>query len=121
MEPKRLEYELTVCKIDSADGLDLSREFNFIARTEEEISLVCPTDDVPAHTIEREDGWKSFLIEGVLDFSLIGILSKLTAVLAQNNIGVFAVSTYNTDYILVKFEDFKKAEKALINTGYTVR
>ena len=111
MEPKRLEYELTVCKIDSADGLDLSREFNFIARTEEEISLVCPTDDVPAHTIEREDGWKSFLIEGVLDFSLIGILSKLTAVLAQNNIGVFAVSTYNTDYI----------QKALINTGYTVR
>lgn len=67
MEPKRLEYELTVCKIDSADGLDLSREFNFIARTEEEISLVCPTDDVPAHTIEREDGWKSFLIEGVLN------------------------------------------------------
>lgn len=121
MELKKLEYELTVCKVASADELDLSREFFFIAKTDEEISLVCLTDDVPDHTTQREDGWKGFRIEGVLDFSLIGILSKLTTVLAQNNIGVFAVSTYNTDYILVKSENCEKAENALVNAGYSVR
>ena len=62
--------------------------------------LVCMTEHVPDNVTERDDGWKAFRIEGVLDFSLIGILSKISALLAENEIGIFAISTYNTDYIL---------------------
>ncbi|MBR1731911.1 MAG: ACT domain-containing protein [Ruminococcus sp.] len=119
MDLKRLDFDLTVCKVTSADDLDLSREFFFIGKTDEEISLVCPTEDTPADTTERDDGWKGFRIEGVLDFSLIGILSKLSAILAENKIGIFAVSTYNTDYIFVKSENFEKAQSVLLQAGYS--
>ena len=72
------------------------------------------------NTIERDDGWKAFRIQGVLDFSLIGILSRISAILAENKIGIFAVSTYNTDYILVKKENYQRALKALETEGYMV-
>ena len=73
---------------------------------------------MPEKTVERDDGWKGFRIQGVLDFSLIGILSKLSGILANNKIGIFAVSTYNTDYILVKSENFDKAMDVLAAEGY---
>jgi len=120
MELKKLPYDLTVCKVADIADIDISTEFYFIGRTDEEISLVCKTENAPAHTVERDDGWRGFRIEGVLDFSLIGILSKLSAVLADNGIGIFAVSTYNTDYILVKKENFDRALNVLSNAGYTV-
>ena len=102
MELKKLEYDLTVCKVSDIEDIDPGREFFFIGRTDEEISFVCKTEDTPGNTVERDDGWRGFRIQGVLDFSLIGILSKLSGILAENKIGIFAVSTYNTDYILVK-------------------
>lgn len=120
MELKKLEHLLTVCKVKAVDDLDLSKEFYFIGKTDEEISLVCKTDDTPESTLERDDGWRGFRIQGVLDFSLIGILSKLSGILADNSIGIFAVSTYNTDYILVKEENFEKALSVLSDAGYTV-
>ena len=120
MELKKLEYDLTVCKVSNISKIDLTAEFYFVGKTDEEISLVCKTEDTPAETIERDDGWKAFRIQGVLDFSLIGILSKLSGILADNNIGIFAVSTYNTDYILVKKENFDKALKVLTSEGYKV-
>lgn len=120
MNLKRLEYDLTVCKVSDITDIDLGKEFFFIGKTDEEISLVCKTDDTPAATTERDDGWKGFRIEGVLDFSLIGILSKISGILADNKIGIFAVSTYNTDYILVKKENFDKALAVLSDAGYEV-
>ena len=69
----KLERLLTVCKVKNIDDIDLSKEFYFIGKTDEEISLVCETNDVPENTIEREDGWRGFRIQGILDFSLIGI------------------------------------------------
>ena len=116
----KLERLLTVCKVKYIDDIDLSKEFYFIGKTDEEISLVCETNDVPENTIEREDGWRGFRIQGILDFSLIGILSKLSGILADNKIGIFAVSTFNTDYILVKDADFEKSLVVLLNAGYTV-
>ena len=116
----KLERLLTVCKVKNIDDIDLSKEFYFIDKTDEEISLVCETNDVPENTIEREDGWRGFRIQGILDFSLIGILSKLSGILADNKIGIFAVSTFNTDYILVKDADFEKSLAVLLNAGYTV-
>ena len=59
-------------------------------------------------------------IQGVFDFSLIGILSKISAVLADNKIGIFAVSTFNTDYILVKEENYDKSLKVLGDAGDTI-
>ena len=116
----KLEYDLTVCKVRDVSDIDMSSEFYFVGKTDEEISLVCKTEDTPAGTIERDDGWKGFRIQGTLDFSLIGILSKLSGILAEHKIGIFAVSTYNTDYILVKEENFEKAMKILASEGYTV-
>ena len=120
MQLKKLPHDLTVCKIPSTDHIDLSRDFYFIGKTDEELSLVCKTEDTPDNTTQRDDGWKGFRIEGVLDFSLIGILSKLSAILAENNIGIFAVSTYNTDYIMVKRENFDRAMEVLAEKGYTI-
>ena len=120
MELKKLPYRLSVCKISEIAAIDLQKEFYFIGRTDEELSLVCRTEDVPVHTIECDDGWRGFRIQGVLDFSLIGILSKLSAILAEHKIGIFAVSTYNTDYILVKEENYDRALSALAAQGYTV-
>ena len=118
---KKLPYKLTVCKVADIKEIDLNTEFYFIGRTDEEISLVCKTEDTPAATTERDDGWRGFRIEGVLDFSLIGILSKLSGILAENSIGIFAVSTFNTDYILVKGENFERAMTVLADAGYTVK
>lgn len=120
MKLKKLSYELTVCKVKSTADLDLEREFYFIGKTDEEISLVCKSEDTPEETIERDNGWKGFYIQGVLDFSLIGILSKISGILAQNKIGIFAVSTFNTDYILVKSENFERALKILAEERYEI-
>lgn len=120
MRLKTIPYDLTVCKLNGTDAVDLNREFYFLGKTDEEISLVCRTEDTPDNTTHRDDGWKGFMIEGVLDFSLIGILSKISSVLADNSIGIFAVSTYNTDYILVKNENFDKALSVLGQAGYEI-
>lgn len=120
MNLKRLPYDFTVCKLSDVSKIDLRADFYFIGRTDEEVSLVCKTEDTPSNTTDREDGWKCFRIEGILDFSLVGILSGISAVLAENKIGIFAVSTYNTDYVLVKKENYDKAMSVLSGAGYMV-
>ena len=115
-----LPYDLTVCKISSTADIPLGTDFFFFGKTDEELSLVCETSAVPARTDARDDGWRGFRIAGPLDFSLIGILSKLTGILAENGIGIFAVSTYNTDYILVKAGDLDKALSVLTQAGYGI-
>lgn len=120
MELKKIEKEFSVCKVNDISVIDFTDEFCFIGKTDEELSLVCSTERVPVNTIERDDGWKAFRIQGVLDFSLIGILSRISAILAENKIVIFAVSTYNTDYILVKKEKYQRALEALETAGYRV-
>ena len=120
MELKIIPYRLTVCKAADISAVDINADFYFIGKTDEELSLVCKTEDTPSLTIERDDGWRGFRIQGILDFSLIGILSKLSGILAEQKIGIFAVSTYNTDYILVKEENFERALYALNSEGYSV-
>ena len=120
MEIRALGYELTVCKIDRLDSDIIKNGFYFLSQTDEELSLVCETVNAPANTTAREDGWKAFRIEGVLDFSLVGILAPIAVLLAKAEIGIFAVSTYNTDYILVKKDNFDKALDLLENNGYTI-
>ena len=114
---KRIEDKLTVCKVAEISDVDLEADLFFIGKTDEELSLVCRTEDAPENTVERDDGWRGFRIQGTLDFSLIGILSKLSGILAEQKIGIFAVSTYNTDYILVKEENYERALTVLAAEG----
>lgn len=110
----------SICQVESYCGIDLDRPFVFTGSTDEEKSLVCPVSMVPDSTLDRSDGWKMFRICGQLDFSLIGILAELSDVLARAEIGIFAISTYNTDYLLVKDKDYRKALKALDRAGYRI-
>jgi len=117
---KKLPYRLTICKVGTLSEIDLSDDFFFVEKTDEEISLVCRSEATPVGVTERSDGWRGFRIEGTLDFSLVGILSGISTILADNRIGIFAVSTFNTDYILVKEESFDKAMDVLEKNGYTI-
>ena len=120
MELKRIDRDFSVCKVTDYSLVNLESEYCFIGKTDEERSLVCLTQDVPANATERDDGWKAFRIEGMLDFSLIGILSKIAGILAGSGIGIFAVSTYNTDYVLTKADHYEKALSALNAAGYSI-
>ncbi len=120
MELKRINHDFTVCKVASEQDLVMGKDFYFVGKTDEEISLVCITEDTPENTTERDDGWKAFRIQGVLDFSLIGIISKISGILAGHKLGIFVVSTFNTDYILVKKENYEKALSALSSAGYDI-
>ena len=120
MEIKKLDDTFSICKVSDYSQVDINSEFCFIGKTDEENSLVCTVDVVPDNVIERDDGWRAFRIQGILDFSLIGIMSKIATLMAENGIGIFAVSTYNTDYILTKKENFSKALDVLSNAGYTI-
>lgn len=120
MEIKRIHQEFSVCQVEDYSLVNLDSEYSFIGKTDEEKSLVCITSEVPQNVIQRDDGWKAFRIQGVLDFSLIGILAKIAAVLADNGISIFAVSTYNTDYVLIKKENYEKGLEILRASGYEV-
>ncbi len=117
MEIKKIDHNFSVCQVEDYSLVNLNSEYSFIGKTDEEKSLVCITDEVPANVIQRDDGWKAFRIQGVLDFSLIGILAKIAAALADNGISIFAVSTYNTDYVLMKKENYQKALDVLKALG----
>lgn len=121
MEIKKIAEDFTVCKVIDFSEVHIDAEYCFIGKTDEEKSVVCRTSDVPENTIEREDGWRAFRIEGILDFSMIGILAKITSLLAEERIGIFAVSTFNTDYIFVKKEHEMKALSKLSQAGYKIR
>ncbi|MBQ3461563.1 MAG: ACT domain-containing protein [Clostridia bacterium] len=120
MKIKVLHQDFSVCKVADYTQTDMNKEFVFTGNTDEENSLVCPTEAVPQNTTDRDDGWRGMRIEGTLDFSLIGILAKISAILADNKIGIFVVSTYNTDYVLTKAENFEKAVTLLKENGYKI-
>ena len=88
MQLKVIDNEFSVCKVKDYSEIYLNQEYVFTGSTDEEKSLVCPISLVPNDTIEREDGWRAFRIEGVLDFSLIGILSKISSLLAANKMAL---------------------------------
>lgn len=120
MEIKPLPYDFSVCKVTDYSLVNWSAPFVFPGKTEEECSLVCLTRDVPANVTDREDGWLAFRIQGMLDFSLVGILAKIAGILARNSISIFALSTYNTDYVLMKQDRFDLAMSLLKDEGYQI-
>ena len=113
MEIKIIDRKFSICKVENYNTININDEY-------EENSLVCETNKVPNNATHIDKGWKAFRIQGVLDFSLIGILSKISTLLAENKIGIFAISTYNTDYILTKEENFQKAIDILEKNNYKI-
>lgn len=115
-----LPQKFSVCQIENPDQADLTAPFTFLSRTDEEISLVCESEKAPKDALKREDSWRGLRIAGPLDFSLIGILAKIAGLLAAQKISIFALSTYNTDYVLVKEEKLSAALNTLKKSGYTL-
>ena len=113
-----LKPELSVCKYKKPVCPDGG--LFFTGNTDKEFSLVCETDLVPDGYTDREDGWKAFRIDGQLDFSLVGILAPIAGILAEERIGIFALSTFDTDYILIKKENEKRAASVLEKNGYII-
>ncbi len=114
-----LNEELAVCRLAADAPIPVwaaGRFFN-ITRTHEELSIVCVQDQAPKD-VQAERGWRAFKVAGPLDFSWTGILAGLAQTLAQAEISLFAISTYDTDYILVRAHDLDDAVKALRGAGY---
>ena len=121
MDLTAIKDSITVCKVSDISEIDMTKDFFFLAKTNDEISLVCKTEQAPANCISREDGWKGFYIDGMLDLSMVGVLAKISTILAENGISIFSMSTYNTDYILVKEHKWGKAMSVLMKAGYKLK
>ena len=115
-----LKPVFTVCHVEDYSQIDIDHPYVFIGRTDLERSLVCPEELVPSNAFEKEEGWCCFRIKGQLDFSLVGILAGISQLLADHGISIFAVSTFDTDYIFVHREDFDEALKLLGSQGLTI-
>lgn len=120
MELKKLDNKLKVVKLKSDETVPeivYKQEFYSITKTDEELSIVVDEHvNILSNVVEYN--WKAIKIVGTLDFALIGILSKISTILAQAEISIYAISTYNTDYILVKNDKLEKAIKVLKQNGY---
>ena len=117
-----MPLELAVCRMGPDAVLPLSilaAEFVSLTRTRDELSLVLPAELAPGGA-ETEPGWAALYVKGPLEFSLTGILASLAAPLAEAGVGIFALSTYDTDYLLVKKESLEDAVAALEGAGHRV-
>lgn len=118
-----LSETLAICRLEKdapIPGWALAASFVSITRTADEISIVAPEGDIPAGT-KCVRGWSCLKLEGTFDLSSIGVLASLTAPLAHEGISVLALSTFETDYLLVKAEDLEQAIRVLLEAGYQIR
>ncbi len=115
-----INIDFTVCKVNDLSKVNFDSDFIFVSKTDDELSVVCPITDIPTNTIYREDGWRALRIVGTLDFSLVGIIAKISTLLSENQIPVFVISTYNTDYILIKKEKEARTIEILSKSGYKI-
>ena len=110
----------SICRLDPQADIPswvLEGDFLSITRTKNELSLVCSQERVP-HVVECDKGWRCIMVRGPLDLSLVGILASLTSSLAEVDISIFAISTYETDYLLVKVENLRRALLKLEEAGH---
>lgn len=117
-----LEEKYGVCRLNNNESIPewiKNSDFFSITKTCDELSIVCLEKDIPDE-VKCEKEWRILKVEGQLDFSLVGILSSISTILAKSGISIFAISTYDTDYILVKEKDVDNAMKALIKNKYEV-
>lgn len=123
MELRMVDSTFSVLKFPPTETIPLwaiHSDIFSITRTDEELSIVCLSECLPLNEVfvDAEHDWKCMKVNGVLDFSLTGILSSLAKPLADNNISIFAISTFNTDYLLIKSHSIEKAKVVLENEGH---
>jgi hypothetical protein len=119
---KLLNDKYGVCRLEKEEPIPAwayEGEFFSITKTEDELSILCLQEQIP-DGIKFEGDWRILKVLGPLDFSLIGILSKISSILASHSISIFAVSTYDTDYILLKEGSLDEAVEALRREGYEI-
>ena len=117
-----LQAPLAIVRLEATAAVPTwawSGELCSVTRTIDELSIVCSDASVPPEALS-ERGWRALKVQGPLDFSLTGVLAALTAPLAAAAIPIFALSTYQTDYVLVHGRDLTRASEALTNGGHTV-
>jgi len=117
-----LEERLSVCRLDA--GADVPARatrasFFSVTRTRDELSVACPEDVVP-EGISRERGWRAFRLEGTFDLSMVGVLASVASPLAEAGASIFVVSTFDTDYVLVREEQLDLAVDTLQASGHRV-
>jgi hypothetical protein len=118
-----LDGNFAVCRLGNTDPIPpwaTAGTFFALTRTADELSVVCRQDDVPEDAI-CERGWRCLRVAGTIAFTVVGVLASLTVPLAEAGIGVFAVSTFDTDYLLVKEADWAAALDALRRYGHAVQ
>jgi hypothetical protein len=117
-----LAGRFAICRLPADDAVPAwaaGGPFSSITRTSDELSIVCAEGLAPAGS-PGEGGWRVFQVAGPLDFSLTGILAAIASPLAKAGVSIFAVSTFLTDYILVKEENLASAVEALRTAGHSV-
>jgi hypothetical protein len=123
MHLETVGVRLAVCRLDAGSDVppwvDQSREFTSVTRTKDELSVVCAFDHVP-EGVPMEGPWRAFRVQGPIVMTLIGVVAALANPLAEAGISIFAISTFDTDYILVHEPDFDAAASALTQAGHVV-
>ncbi|MGA3017372.1 MAG: ACT domain-containing protein [Bryobacteraceae bacterium] len=117
-----LDCRLAVCRLGPLDEVPEwagGGAFSSATRTSTELSIVCAEGAVP-DGIHREGGWRIFQVEGPLDFALTGVLASIAQPLAEAGVSLFAVSTFDTDYVMVRERDVEAAVLALRAAGHRV-
>jgi uncharacterized protein len=117
-----LGERLSICRLDAGEEVPAwatGGPFFSVTRTQDELSVVCPEDVVP-ESISRERGWRAFRLEGPFDLSMVGILASVASPLAAAGASIFAVSTFDTDYVLVREEQLDLAVDTLRASGHRV-
>ena len=116
-----LENTVAVCRLDPESSIPewaIQGSFFSITKTDDELSVVCDQENVP-HGTKAEMDWRIFKVEGPLPFELTGILASIANPLSKAKISIFAISTFETDYILVKADDLEDASLALVGAGFS--
>lgn len=117
-----LDYRLAVCRLDPGAEIPAwatAAPFFTVTRTADELSVVCPEAHVPAEAA-CERGWRALRFEGPFEFGLVGVLSSVAEPLAQSEISILAIATYDTDYVLVQQSQLDAAVRALRECGHEV-
>jgi hypothetical protein len=115
-----LPYAFSFCQIEAASKVDLTQDYTFVSKTDEELSLICPTSSKPETVLKAENGWCCLKITEKLDFSLVGIIATVTKLLAEERVSVSVVSTYNTAYFFIKQDKLGVAMQTLGKNGFEI-
>ena len=117
IELQFLDLDISVCRLHATSAAPpwaVDSRFLSITRTSDELSLVCETSCLPEErSFPAETGWTAMRVVGTLDFSLTGVLASITVPLAEAAVSIFAISTFDTDYLLIRTTDKDRARKAL--------